>query len=97
MPPAGYIPGTLINNWFSSIDVPNNGPLRAPNSFAVDTFADIEKTARMAPGHVFYFQNPVRYAWRIEFGWSSQAPKGMVRLSVRNFDTIAKRAMRKHL
>lgn len=34
----------------------------------------------------FYFTNSLPYAKRLEYAWSDQAPNGMVRLSVRNWN-----------
>jgi len=36
-------------------------------------------------GDVFYFTNNQPYALRLEFGWSDQAPSGMVRLAIAKF------------
>jgi len=40
---------------------------------------------KMKIGDVFYFTNNEPYALRLEFGWSDQAPSGMVRLAVAKF------------
>lgn len=43
----------------------------------------------LAVGQVFYFTNSLPYAQRLEYdAWSAQAPAGMVRLSVANWQTI---------
>ncbi len=91
--PADYVPGTLINSWNTSLG-PGSPIVRSPDSFAKDTFTQIDQIVKFSSGRVTYFQNPTPYARRIEYGWSSQAPQGMVRLSVRNFRTIVKRAIR---
>ncbi len=93
--PPGYIPGTLINSWFSTIGNITSSRPRTPDSFAKDTFADIDQIAPLVYGNVGYFVNPAPHAIPNEFGHSSQAPQGMVRLSVRNFPSITKRAVRK--
>lgn len=36
-------------------------------------------------GDTFYFTNNQPYALRLEFGWSQQAPRGMVRLTIADF------------
>ena len=39
-------------------------------------------------GDVFYFTNSLPYALRLEYGYSEQAPSGVVRLSVRGWRKI---------
>jgi hypothetical protein len=45
-------------------------------------------------GTVLYISNNLPYARRLEYGWSKQAPQGMVRLTVAEFDAIADRGGR---
>ncbi len=43
----------------------------------------------LAVGQVFHFTNSLPYAERLEYdAWSQQAPAGMVRLSVANWQTV---------
>ena len=39
------------------------------------------------PGTIIYITNSLPYARRLEYGWSKQAPQGMVRLAVQDFKT----------
>lgn len=32
--------------------------------------------------------NPMPYAYRVEYGWSKQAPNGMVRIAIKEFEPI---------
>jgi hypothetical protein len=37
-------------------------------------------------GEIIYLTNSLPYARRLEYGWSKQAPAGMVRITVANFE-----------
>jgi hypothetical protein len=45
-------------------------------------------------GDTVYFTNNLPYARRLEYGYSRQAPAGMVRLSVREFAAAVKASLR---
>ena len=86
--------GRFKNNWlaaYGAIDttVTNN---KAKTDFGVEAGAVIgrlkAKVDGLVEGQVFYFTNSLPYAQRLEYGWSDQAPAGMVRLSVANWQTI---------
>lgn len=47
-----------------------------------EAISDAVSTAGKASGHIFYLTNNVSYGYKLEYGWSKQAPQGMVRLSV---------------
>jgi hypothetical protein len=91
---ATYRPGGLVNSWHSSIGQVGSISMRSPNTSGVASLADLAATAPFAPGKIFTFSNPAPYARRIEFGWSSQAPAGMVRLVKVRFQQIVKAAIR---
>lgn len=46
------------------------------------------------PGQMIYLTNSLPYARRLEFGWSKQAPGGMVRLTVANYARTLAEAVR---
>lgn len=70
-----------------------------PNlSFTASTNAsrglsEAQKAIGIASGGVVYLSNGLPYARRLEYGWSGQAPAGMVRLSVREFRQFVERAI----
>lgn len=39
-------------------------------------------------GEDYIISNDLPYAYRVETGWSTQAPEGMMRISVKEFDAI---------
>lgn len=96
-PPPGYQPGRLIANWHSSLNSPLTTVRRAQDPSAAGSRTQALKIAKVAAGNVAYFVNPTPYANRIEFSippWSSQAPAGMVRVSVREFQAMVRKAIR---
>ena len=76
--------GRFRSNWMPGIGAVNS-------SIVDDKSADA--TQRISAGlaewdtreAVFYICNSLPYARRLEYGWSQQAPQGMVRLTVANF------------
>lgn len=98
-PPTGkrratYRPGGMVNSWHSSIGQIGSISMRSPNTSGVASLAQLAAVAPFASGKIFTFANPAPYARRIEFGWSSQAPAGMVRLVKVRFQAIVKAAIR---
>lgn len=71
--------GRFKSNW--------NAALNAPD-LQIDQGAGGGFTGvinKMKIGDVFFFTNNLPYAKRLEFGWSNQAPNGMVRLALAKF------------
>jgi hypothetical protein len=81
-PRRGYVGGHFRKNWqtetgvLTSIELEGVGAPPAPN---VD---------QQAAGKVHYISNPVPYARRLEYGWSKQAPNGMVALTAIEWPNI---------
>ncbi|CNK69803.1 phage protein [Yersinia mollaretii] len=81
--PAGYTGGRFRGNWQVGLDVqpegetgridPNGNITMAVGNYMLEQF----KVGTKA----IYFTNNVPYAYRLEFGHSSQAPNGMVRIT----------------
>lgn len=95
-PPANYVPGTLINNWFTSIGSQSTEGMRAQDKSAAGTLRQIASVSKLAPGEIVFFSNPSPHAFRIEFdSWSTQAPAGMTRLTANEWGQIVNEAARK--
>lgn len=95
-PPKDYVPGTLVNSWYSGIgaEIPVNLTVREPNTSGVTSLGQISEVADKAPGNIAWFANPAPYANRIEYaGHSTQAPAGMVRINVRIFKDLLRVAI----
>lgn len=92
--PAGYVGGTLRGNWQIGID-------REPAGTIDTTDEDGGSTVAAGNGQLagfsldrnsdIYISNNLPYAERVEYGWSSQAPQGMVRINVRAFKEMMER------
>lgn len=78
--PPGYRGGQFRGNWQIGIDAKPMGWLDGN----IDPTGDstVSKNISLIPTHAsrhsYYIQNNVPYAWRIEQGWSTQAPRPMV-------------------
>lgn len=93
-PPEGYVGGRFRANW-------THGEGSAPTN----VFPDIDETgavsnarimASVAPdaaGKVHFVVNNLPYAQRLEKGWSTQAPAGMVGLTVSEWQTFLQKAV----
>lgn len=82
--PVGYVGGSLRGAWNASIGSSDmsSSKGRIDKSGAKTIGAVAVKTETLKMGQTFYLTNPLPYAHRVEFGWSSQAPQGMVRRSI---------------
>ena len=69
----------FIESWNASLNAPDLSINRG------DGAGLIPVANKLKIGDVFYFTNNQPYALRLEFGWSDQAPNGMVRLAVAKF------------
>lgn len=86
--------GACMSNWQSSIGEAKEGklpirPLSAP-------IAELKETLEKLDGdQTFVMRNNLPYATRLEFGWSAQAPEGMVRRNVERWQGALDRAATK--
>lgn len=83
--PPGYVGGTARANWIPSVGQPETSEINSVD----DPTPKVQAIKEKIPGNVFYLTNNVPYIERLEYGWSTQAPQGMVRTTIR--------AARKHL
>ena len=82
-PPKGYIGGTLRGSWNASISSPDFAKRGVKDKSGAGTIAKISTVVNGVDlGESFYLTNPQPYAARVEFGWSKQRPKGMVRVAL---------------
>jgi hypothetical protein len=93
--------GRFKNNWMSAYGAPDES---TTNSFAKTELGEGRgavvgrlkaKLDLLDTGQYFYFTNSLPYAERLEYGWSQQAPGGMVRLSVASWQSIVEDEIRK--
>jgi hypothetical protein len=91
-PPPGYVGGRFRANWQYGFNQRPIGDLSDIDpSGAVSNERIITGTESNPAAGVHYLMNNLPYAQRLETGWSSQAPQGMVNLTVIEFDGIVKR------
>jgi len=82
-PDPSYIGGTLRGAWNASIGSPDATINNAIDTTGQSTINDMSLVVnRVEIGQTFYLTNPQPYAMPVEYGWSSQAPAGMLRVAV---------------
>lgn len=95
-PPKGYVGGRFRANWqygaYGSVGIPMNtvGGVDPTGGQTIAGFTAKIGTAPTATVHVFL--NNLPYAQRLEDGWSTQAPAGMVGITTREFQSFVRRA-----
>jgi hypothetical protein len=81
--------GRFRNNWFLGVDQQPDATTEE-----VDPLGDLAIARALgalpdpADGHVYYIVNNLPYAWSLEMGSSKQAPQGIVRLTLLEWDDI---------
>lgn len=89
--PKGYTGGRFRGNWQATFNTPAQGETGRIDKFGVETLnrgAGILAQFYASQDNVIYFTNNVPYAVRLEFGYSSQAPNGMVRITAQEFQKL---------
>lgn len=85
--PPGYIGGTARGNWQAQIGAQPTSILDRQDENGQVTIAAAQPAIDDAPGEVLWITNNVPYIERLEFeGWSTQAPSGMVRVTMSEFN-----------
>lgn len=84
--------GRFRANWNISVGAPNY--LTTNSTEESRGAAEAAKALTLPVGGVVYLSNGLPYAQRLEYGWSQQAPAGMVRVTVAEFDNIVAGATR---
>lgn len=82
-PPAGYVPGQFVNDWHVSIGTLSPSTRNTPNASGSASLAEAKKfdAYKLDPFVMTYIHNSLPYAMRLENGWSTQAPYGMVTIT----------------
>lgn len=89
--------GLFKGNWQLTIDGSANSSLIRRDPEGNSTLADIaSKTNTFTAGQVAYIQNMVTYGYDLEYGYSNQAPEGIVRVTALKFAQIVEDAVRLH-
>lgn len=91
-PPKGYTGGRFRANWQYGEGAVPAGVVNAIDKTGQISLRSIMKIAPQAGGKVHYITNNLPYAQRIENGWSRQAPKGMVDLTLIEYRAVVRDA-----
>lgn len=93
-PPAGYIGGHFRANWQLGVGAMPMGEIPGVDRTGEKTQGRImAEIPEQAAGKVYYIANNAPYAQRLEYGWSRQAPQGLVGLTVTMFQDIVRDAV----
>jgi hypothetical protein len=91
----GYVGGRFRANWHLSIDMVENVTFDEVDPDGRETIASlIAAVSDFSAGQVAYLLNNLPYAVPLEYGHSTQAPGGMVRITVARFQQIVDAAIR---
>ena len=81
--------GRARANWQTTIGAPARATLEATDRAGGAAIArGAEVAARFPLGATVWISNALPYAPRLEYGWSNQAPAGMVRVTVAEFQGL---------
>jgi hypothetical protein len=90
----GYVGGRFRGNWQLGVgSIPSGETERIDPDGAATVGAIVAEMPKDAAGKVYYLANNVPYAQRLEDGYSTQAPAGIVGLTVVEFETIVREAV----
>lgn len=93
-PPPGYVGGRFKGNWQVRVNAQPVGETGHIDPGGSDTLAAGSTVGGAAKaGDIIFIVNNVPYAIALEYGWSSQAPAGMVGVTVARFQQIVSQAV----
>lgn len=91
--PKGYVGGRFRANWFASVGSPSSSVSNDVDGSGNIAMGRIRASADSVQlGEIAYFVNNLPYAWPLEAGHSSQAPAGMVGVTVARFRPMVAKA-----
>lgn len=82
--------GRARGNWQTSLWNPKGGEVERDMSAALQETA--RETSAFGMGKLIYLANNLPYIYRLEFGWSKQAPGGMARKNAARIQSIVRKA-----
>ena len=93
-PPKGYVGGRLRANWQCAIGNVPSGTLQLNDKTGQATINRMQAVALgLKAGETITLVNNLPYARPVEFGWSKQAPAGMVGITVQEFNDAFNKAL----
>lgn len=95
-PPRGYVGGRSRANWQYGNNVAPGGEINAVDKSGSATIARLTGQINSSPtAAIHWFANNLDYIQALENGHSRQAPNGMVKLTVMEFQRYASDSVRK--
>lgn len=96
--PKGYIGGRFRANWQYGNYTGGGLPMSSLPDIDASGQVSIDRITSGVPsdaaGMIHVLRNNLPYALRLEEGWSTQAPAGMVGITVREFQAIVDKAVK---
>lgn len=87
--------GRFLANWQFSIDSVSDASLNETDQSGDDTLARfVKEVGPLSYGQTAYIYNNLIYAVPLEYGHSTQSPRGMVRITQARFKEIVEQAVR---
>lgn len=87
--------GLFRGNWQLTVGEGSTASKLRYDQEGDETLAEIAKKANsFTAGQVAYIQNHVLYGYDLEYGYSNQAPEGIVRITAVQFNRIVEEAVR---
>lgn len=91
--PEGYVGGRFRGNWHISLDTVESVIHDEPDPTGNETLATmVAAMTDFKAGQIAYIVNNLPYAVPLEYGHSTQAPNGMVRVTLERFQQIVEAA-----
>lgn len=88
--------GTFKNNWFTEINNTSSKTTDKQDASGGDRLAEVKsKSLKINFGDSISFVNNLPYNIKLEYGYSEQAPQGMVRITAAEWPLIVARLARK--
>lgn len=86
--------GRARGNWMVTFDTPMDGTTTATDKTGQSTVsANTSKIGTWKDGTI-WIANNLPYIGRLEYGWSDQAPSGMARVTIREFQGYVAQAVK---
>lgn len=97
-PPPGYVGGRFRANWQYNVGVIDRTTTeKVDPSGQTSINSIVGNVSKKSSGYIRYITNSLPYGDRLENGWSRQAPNGMVKLTLMEFQPIVQAAAKRFL
>lgn len=94
--PVGYVGGAFRANWQYGFNQQPSGEIAGTDKTGSATLGKIKSGINSSPAYgIHYLVNNLPYSIRLENGWSTQAPGGMVKLTALEFGSIVSQENKK--